>query len=259
MTNLDSILKKQRHYFVKKGLSSQGYGFSSSHVWMWELDYKKSSVPWNQCFWTWYWRRLLRVPFTAVSPKGNHSWIFIGRTDAEAETPILWQPDVKSWLIWKDPDAGKDWRQEEKGMTEDEMVRRHHRLNEHEFWVNSGNWWWTGRPGMLQLMESQRVEHDWETELNWTEGDERPVLLQPTQQVGIESGWCIVWEKETSDRIKVLNMCPGDSTPLESRALFLAVTSLLFSVLASRKYLLCYDEVIFLCPQSQKELRASSS
>ena len=163
------------------------------------------------------------------------------------------------WITDSFPDAGKDWRQEEKGMTEDEMVRRHHWLNEHEFWVNSGNWWWTGRPGMLQLMESQRVEHDWETELNWTEGDERPVLLQPTQQAGIESGWCIVWEKETSDRIKVLNMCPGDSTPLESRALFLAVTSLLFSVLASRKYLLCYDEVIFLCPQSQKELRASSS
>ena len=94
-----------------------------------------------------------------VNPKGNHSWIFIGRTDAEAETPILWPPDVKNWLIWKDPDAGKDWRWEEKGMTEDEMVGW--------VWVNSRSWWWTGRPGVLQFMMSQRVRHDWTTELKW--------------------------------------------------------------------------------------------
>ena len=104
-----------------------------------------------------------------VHPKGDQSWIFIGRTDAEAENPILWPPDAKNWLIWKDPDAGKDWRQEEKRMTEDEMVGWHHQLNGHEFWVNSGSWWWTGRPGVLQSMGSQRVGQDWATELNWAD------------------------------------------------------------------------------------------
>ena len=103
-----------------------------------------------------------------VHPKGNQSRIFIGRTDAEAETPILWPPDVKNWLIWKDPDAGKDWRQEEKEMTEDEMVRWHHCCNG-RVWVGFECWWWTGKPGMLQSMGSQRVRHDWATEqLNWT-------------------------------------------------------------------------------------------
>ena len=98
--------------------------------------------------------------YTNIHPKGNRSWIFIGRTDAEAETPILWPPDAKSWLIGKDPDAGKDWGPEEKGMTEDEMVGWHHRL--------SGSWWWTGRPGVLRFMGSQTVGHDWATERNWT-------------------------------------------------------------------------------------------
>ena len=97
----------------------------------------------------------------------SQSWIFIRRTDAEAEAPILWPPDVKNWLIGKDPDVGKDWRQEEKGTTEDEMVGCHHQLNGCEFeqapWVD---WWWTGRPGVLQFMVSQRVGHDWATELN---------------------------------------------------------------------------------------------
>ena len=101
-------------------------------------------------------------------PKGDQSWVFISRTNVEAETSILWSPDVKSWLIWKDPDAGKDWGQEEKQMTEDEMAGWHHLLNEHEFWVNSGSWWWTGKPGVLQSMGSQRVGHDWVTELYWT-------------------------------------------------------------------------------------------
>ena len=93
-------------------------------------------------------------------------------TDAEAETPILWPLHVKSWLIGKDPDAGKDWGQEEKGTTEDEMAGWHHRLDEHEVWVNSGSWWWTGRPGVLRFMGSQRVRHNWATELNWTEVQE---------------------------------------------------------------------------------------
>ena len=126
-TNLDSILKSQRHYVANKGPSSQSYGFSSSHVWMWELDYKESWAPKNWCFGTVVLEKTLESPLDyketkQAHPKGYQSWIFIVRTDAEAETPILWPPDAKSWLIWKDSDAGKDWRWEEKGTTEDEMV-----------------------------------------------------------------------------------------------------------------------------------------
>jgi len=131
-------IKKQRHYFVNKGLSSQGYGFSSSHVWMWELDYKESWVPKNWCFQTVVLEKTLASPLDCkeiqqVHPKSNQSWIFIGRTDAEIEALILCPPHAKSWLIGKHPDAGKDWRQEEKGTTEDVMVGWHHWLNEHEF------------------------------------------------------------------------------------------------------------------------------
>ena len=108
------------------------------HVWMWELDCEESWAPKNQCFWTVVLKKTLESPLDSkeiqpVNPKGNQSWIFIGRTDAEAETPILWPPDAKNWLIWKDPDAGKDWRHEEKGMTEDEIAGWHHWLNRHEF------------------------------------------------------------------------------------------------------------------------------
>ena len=122
MTNLDSILKKQRHYFANKGLSTQVYGFSSSHVWMWEMDHKESWAPKNWCFWTVVLEKTLECPLDCkdiqpVHPKGNQSWIVIGRTDVEAESPVLWPPDAKSWLIWKDPDAGKDWGQEEKVTT----------------------------------------------------------------------------------------------------------------------------------------------
>ena len=131
-------IKKQKHYFANKGQSSQSYGFSSSHVWMWELDYKESWALKNWCFWTVVLEKTLESPLDCkeiqpVHPQGNQSWIFISRTDAEAETPILWLPDVKNWLIWKDSDAGKDWREEEKGTTEDEMVGWHHQLDEHEF------------------------------------------------------------------------------------------------------------------------------
>ena len=126
MTNLDSIFKKQRHYFANKGLPSQSYGFSSSHVWMWELDYKENWAQKNWCFWTVVLEKTLESPLDSkeiqpVHPKGNQSWIFIGGTDAEAEAPILWLRDAKNWLIGKDPEAGKDWRQEEKGTAEDEM------------------------------------------------------------------------------------------------------------------------------------------
>ena len=128
-------IKKQRHHFVNKGPSSQGYGFSSGHVWMWELDCEESWMPKNWCFWTVVLEKTFESPLDCkeiqpVHPKGNQSWIFIWRTDDEAETPILWPPDVKNWLTGKVPDAGKDWRWEEKGTTEDEMVGWHHG---HEF------------------------------------------------------------------------------------------------------------------------------
>ena len=114
------------------------YGFSSSHVWMWELAYKERQELKNQCFWSMVLQKTLDSPLDCreikpVNPKGNQSWIFTGRTDVEAETPILWPPDVKNWLIGKDPDAGKDWRREEKETTEDEMVGWHHQLHRHEF------------------------------------------------------------------------------------------------------------------------------
>ena len=129
---------KHRHYFADKGPYSQSCGFSSNHVWMCEVDHNKSWVPKNWCFELWFWRRLLRVPWTARRSnqsilKENQSWIFIGRTDARAEAAILWPPDVKSWLIGKNPEAGKYWRQEETGMTEDEMVGWHHQLYGPEF------------------------------------------------------------------------------------------------------------------------------
>ena len=137
MTNLQHI-QKHRRYFVNKGLSSQGYGFSGSNVWMWELEYKESWVLMNWCFWTMVLKKTLESPLECkkiqpVHPKGDHSWMFIGSTDVEAETPILWPPDAKSWLIWEDRDAGKDCKQEEKGMLEYEMVGWHHWLNRHEF------------------------------------------------------------------------------------------------------------------------------
>ena len=138
VTNLDKKEKKRRHYFANKGPYNQSYGFSSSHLQIWELDHKEGWVPKNWCFGTVVLEKTLESPLDCkeikpVNPKGNQSWIFTGRTDAEAEAPILWPPDGKSWLIRGDPHAGKDWRQEEKGMTEDEMVGWHHQLNGHEF------------------------------------------------------------------------------------------------------------------------------
>ena len=124
-------------YFANKGPSSQGYDFSSGHVWMWELDCEESWAPKNWCFWTVVLEKTLESPLDCkeiqpVHSKENQSWVFIGRTDAKAETPILWSPHAKSWLIGKDPDAGRDWGQEEKGATEDEMAGWHHRLDGHE-------------------------------------------------------------------------------------------------------------------------------
>ena len=137
MTNLDSIFKS-RDITLSTKVRHQGYEFTSSHVWMWELDYKKRWVLKNWCFWTVVLEKTLESPLDCkevqpVHPKGNRSWVFIGRTDIKAETPVFWPSDVKSWLIWKDLMLGKieGWRR--KGTAEDEMVRWHHRLNGHEF------------------------------------------------------------------------------------------------------------------------------
>ena len=170
MTNLDSIFKSRD--IANKGLSRQGYGFSCSHVWMWELDCEESGVPKNWCFWTVVLEKTLESPLDckdiqSVHPKRDESWVFIGRTDVEAETPILWPPHAKSWLIWKDPDAGKDWGQEEKGMPEDEMVGWHHRLNEHGFgWtlrVDDGQ----GGPVCYSSWGCKESDMTELTELNW--------------------------------------------------------------------------------------------
>ena len=130
-------IKKQKHYFANKDLSSQGYVFSVVMYGCESWTIKKTEHRRIDAFELWSWRRLESPldckEIQSVHPKGNQSWIFIGRTDAEAETPKLWPPDVKNWLIWKDPDAGKDWRKEEKGTKEDEMAGWHHRLNGHEF------------------------------------------------------------------------------------------------------------------------------
>ena len=131
-------IKKQRHYFANKVLCSQSCGFSSGYVRRWELDNKKAWVLKNWCFWNVVLEKTLEIPLDSreiksVNPKGNQPWIFIGRTDAEAEVPIFWPPDGKSWLMGKDPDSGKDRRQEEEEMTEDEMFGWHQQLNGHEF------------------------------------------------------------------------------------------------------------------------------
>ena len=137
MTKLDSILKS-RDYFANKCPYSQSYGFSCSHIQMWVLDHKEGWVPKNWCFWTVVLEKTLESPLDCkeikpVNPKRNQSWIFIGRTNVEGETPILWTPDEKNWLIGKDPEAGKDWKQKEKGMTDDGMVGWHHQINRHNF------------------------------------------------------------------------------------------------------------------------------
>ena len=155
-----------------------------------ELDYKESWALKNWCFCTVVLEKTLESPFDCkeiqpIHPKGNQSWIFIARTDTEAETSILWPPDVKSWLIWKDPDAGKDWSWEEKGTTENEMFGWYHWWHGvwTWVWVNSRSWWWTGRPGVLPFMGSQRVRHDWVTELNGTENGQPGRNWQILRQV----------------------------------------------------------------------------
>ena len=163
-------LRKQRNSEVK-GSSSQGYGFSSGHVWIWELDCDESWAPKNWCFWTVVLEKILESPLDCkeiqqVHSEGDQPWDFFGRTGAKAETPVLWPSHVKSWLIgklWEGLGAGAegDHRGQDGWMA---SLTRWTWV-----WVNSGSWWWTGRPCVLQFMGSQRVKHDWATELNWTE------------------------------------------------------------------------------------------
>ena len=165
-------IKKQRHYFADKGPSSQSYGFSSGHVWMWGLDYKESWAPTNWCFWTVVLEKALGSPLNCkeikpVHPKGNQSWIVIGKTDAEAEALIPWLPDAKNWLFGKAPDAGKDWRQEEKGPTEDEMVGWHHQPDGHQFEQASSASHGQGSPACCSPWGHK--ESDMTERLNWTD------------------------------------------------------------------------------------------
>ena len=165
-------IKKQRHYFVNKGPSSQGYSFSSGHVWMWELDCEEGWALKNWCFWTVVLEKTLESPLNCkeiqpVHSKGDQSWVFFGRIHAKAETPILWPPDAKSWLIGKDSDAGRDWGQEEKGMTEDEMAGWHHGLDgrESEWTPGVGD----GQGGLACCDSWGRKESNTTERLNWTE------------------------------------------------------------------------------------------
>ena len=165
-------IEKQRHHFANKDPFSQSYEFSSGHVWLWELDHKESRAPKNWCFWAVVLEKTLESPLDCkeiqpVHPKGNQSWTFIGRTDGEAETPILWPPDAKKLPIGKDPDARKDWRQEEKGMTEDEMVGWYHWLNGHEFEQAQGVG--VGQGGLVWCSPWGLKESDLTEWLNWTE------------------------------------------------------------------------------------------
>ena len=164
MTNLDSVLKSRDITLSTKVHRVKAMVSPGVMSWMWELDYKESWAPKNWCVWTVVLEKILESPLDCkeiqpVQPKGNQPWIFIGRTDSEVEAPILWPPDAKSQLIRNDPDAGRDWKQDEKGMREDEMVGWHHQLNA-RVWAGSGRWWRTGKPSVLQSVGSQKVRHD---------------------------------------------------------------------------------------------------
>ena len=176
-------ITKQRHHFANKGPYSQSCGFSSSHVWMWELDHEEGWALKNWCFQIMMLEKILgQKEIKPVNPKGNLSWIYIGKTDAEAETPILWPPDVKNWLIGKEPDPGQDWKAGAEGGDRgwDGCVAS---LTQWTWvWASSRSWWWTGKPGVLQSMGSQRVGHDWAIELNWA----GPITEEPTDKKTVD-------------------------------------------------------------------------
>ena len=172
--NQSNSLYQPKIVRANKGPSSQGYGFSCGHVWMWELDCEEGWVPKNWCFWTVVLEKTLESPLDCkeiqpVHSEGDQPWDFFGENDAKAETPVLWLPHAKSWLIWKDPDARRDLGVGREGDNRgwDGWMASLTRWT--WVWVNSGSWWWTGRPGVLRFMGSQRVRHDWAIELNWTE------------------------------------------------------------------------------------------
>ena len=171
MKDLDSILKSRDITLPTKVRLVQAIVFPVVMCVCESWTIKKAEHWRTDAFELWCWEKTLESPLDCkevkpIHSKGNQSWIFLGRTDAEAEAPILWPPNVKNWLIGKDSDAGKGWRREEKGKTEDEMVGWHHRLDEHEFEQVPGVGRWTGKPGVLQSMGLQRVGHDWATELH---------------------------------------------------------------------------------------------
>ena len=183
--NITKLNTGNDFFFSMEENVEEGYGFSSGHVWMLKLDYKENWVSKNWCFWTVVLEKTLESPLDCkeiqpVHPEGDQSWLFIGGTDVEAETLIIWPPDAKSWLIWKDPEAGNDWGQEEKGTTEDEMFGWHHRLDGRGFgWtpgVGFGQW------GLACCSPRGRKESDttewldW-TELNWMFGKNWPIVF----------------------------------------------------------------------------------
>ena len=165
------IIIKKLKFLKIKGPSRQGYGFSSGHVWMWELDCEESWLPKNWCFWNVVLEKTLENPLDCkeiqpVHSRGDQPWVFFGRTDAEAELQYFGHLMGRVDSLEKTLMLGGIGGQKEKGTTEDEMSGWHHwRCT--WVWVNSRSWWWTGRPGVLRFMGSQRVRHGWETELNW--------------------------------------------------------------------------------------------
>ena len=243
MTNLDSIFKS-RDITANKGLSSQGFGFSSGHVWMWELDCEESWALKNWCFWSVVLLKTLESPLDCkemqpVYPKGHQSWVFIGRTDAEDETPILWPPDAKSWLIGKDPDAGRNWGQEEKGLTEDEMAGWHH-------WLNGCEFEWTpgvgdGQRGLACCDSWGHKELDTTEQLNWTELNWRNSTL-----FSIVAAPMYTWSFFLIDLYMVFLRidCPMPSrrsSPWAESLLLILNTLLIFSTLDSTKLILLLE------------------
>ena len=216
MTNLASILKSKDIILPRKVCLVKAMVFPVVIYGCQSWTIKKAECIRIDAFELWCWRTLESPldckEIQSVHPKGNQSWIFIGRTDVEAEIPILWPPNAKSWLIWKDPDAGKDWRQEEKGTTEDEMVEWVSPTQWTRVWVKSRNWWWTGRPGVLQSMgrkESERTEPlNW-TELNWC-------WFHSTSLVSVLPAGCLLITIRAAEKVSFLCCLPGGSDGKES-------------------------------------------